>query len=358
MKVLMVGPFPKPIHGMSLSNDSLYQTIIEDDDFDVTHKFDTVFDRVLKDKRTQGRFDFVYSLRSISNMFRCLYSVLTIKYDVIYITPGQSVLGFIRFFPILLVSKILRNRVVIHIHGSRLIRNFQSSSFIYNIIFKMMVCSTCRFIFLSESIAKDANKMIPIEKINVCMNGIQLPIDIVPTTNSPTVNVLFLSNLMKDKGVLDLFEMIENHQLANYEFNFAGDIEQGTIECCRSFFERNINCVYHGVVSGEKKSELFKNADIFVLPSYDEGVPLSILEAYSYGCAVITTPVGGVKDIFSDDINGYFCEVNNPQSIYTSLLKVVDDLEVIKNNNRQEAIDKYSLLKFYKRVKNVLISRC
>lgn len=80
------------------------------------------------------------------------------------------------------------------------------------------------------------------------------------------------------------------------------------------------NIFYYGVVSGEKKRELLWDAHIFCLPTYYkfEAQPLAILEAYASGCVVLTTPQGGIKDIFINEKNGLY--INDG----------VDDLKVLR----------------------------
>ena len=59
-----------------------------------------------------------------------------------------------------------------------------------------------------------------------------------------------------------------------------------------------------GWVSGDAKSKILSTTDILVLPSYYEGLPISVLEAMSYAMPVITTPVGGIPEVVTDGVEG------------------------------------------------------
>lgn len=356
MKILIIGPFPEPIHGMSLANLNLYKSFISDNI--KVDKHDTVFDRKLKSKSKQGQFDFKYLLSSISDLFILFRSVLLGSYDVIYLTPGQSLLGFLRFLPVLIIAKVLKVKLIQHIHGSKLHDNYEKSNIILKLLAKLDIRITDRFIVLSDTIARKFSALIPNTKMEVCLNGIQLPCIEINNKQAEKseLDILFLSNLMKDKGVLELFEAIENQSMPKYKFHFAGSIESEINAVCKNFFDRNGDtCRYYGVISGSDKDKLLQKADVFILPSYDEGVPLSILEAYAYSCAVIVTKVGGIPDIFVNGVNGLYVDVGSCDSICNALTSIDDDLKRYQVENRKLAVEKFSLEDFYSRVKEVII---
>ena len=62
--------------------------------------------------------------------------------------------------------------------------------------------------------------------------------------------------------------------------------------------------VFLGWIKGEEKDAIFRSASIFCLPSYAEGFPMAVLDAWAYGIPVVTTPVGGIPDIVKDGVNG------------------------------------------------------
>lgn len=78
-------------------------------------------------------------------------------------------------------------------------------------------------------------------------------------------------------------------------------------------------------MSGEKKSQLFNTADAFILPSYHEGVPISILEAESYALPVISTQVGGIPEIVSDSYNGILFKPGDKVAMYEAIVRLMTD---------------------------------
>ena len=78
--------------------------------------------------------------------------------------------------------------------------------------------------------------------------------------------------------------------------------------------------------SGQVSEEL-ANADAFVLPSYNEGLPMSLLEAMAAGLPVLSTPVGGIPEVVEHGVNGLIAEAGNIRSIADSMLALADDAD-------------------------------
>lgn len=83
-----------------------------------------------------------------------------------------------------------------------------------------------------------------------------------------------------------------------------------------------------GWVKNEKKEEYLKKCSIFILPSYHEGMPMSVLEAMSYGLATISTNVGGIPQIIENRVNGIRIDAGNVAEIKDSLIEMLSDLTV------------------------------
>jgi len=70
-----------------------------------------------------------------------------------------------------------------------------------------------------------------------------------------------------------------------------------------------------GYISGKEKYELLASSDVFLFPSYSEGMPNAVLEAMAIGLPIITTKVGGLNDFFENGKMGYVLDFKSVDSI-------------------------------------------
>ena len=117
--------------------------------------------------------------------------------------------------------------------------------------------------------------------------------------------VLFAGTLNHRKGYDDLikaFSKISN-KYPEWRLKFAGngDIEKGKEIARELGVEQRVD--FLGWISGKEKDIIFRQAAIYCLPSYSEGFPMGVLDAWAYGLPVVTTPVGGIPDVGIDGEN-------------------------------------------------------
>ena len=147
-------------------------------------------------------------------------------------------------------------------------------------------------------------------------------------------HVLFLSNMIREKGYWDVLEalrMLHEQQLP-IRATFAG---QWLSEKDRMDFEAY--CQQHGldsvihhagkVTNRDDIKALYLSADVFILPSYlIEAQPVTITEALNAGCPIITTRLGGQVDMVKEDIEGLFVPPQDPAAIADALRRMMDPL--------------------------------
>ena len=186
-----------------------------------------------------------------------------------------------------------------------------------------------KIIVLSEEWANFfASYICERDKICIIHNGVVLPN--YQKMDYEDHNVLFLGRLGQRKGIYDLIKAIPRvvEKVPDVRFYFGGD---GDVEHCKqiasmSGFSEYIE--FLGWVKNEAKESYFKKCSTFILPSYHEGMPMSVLEAMSYGLATISTNAGGIPQIITHGVDGYRIEAGNVDAIVESLLSVLLDKSV------------------------------
>ena len=115
-----------------------------------------------------------------------------------------------------------------------------------------------------------------------------------------------------------------------------------------------------GEIDGEKKLDAFRKSDIFVLPSYIENSPISIIEAMRAGLPVISTTVGAIPEIILDNENGFIGAPGDTKKFTEKILLLAKNVHLrnsMAHKNLQIALNKidpqsYSinLMKIYDRI--------
>lgn len=342
MNILIIGPFPDPITGQSIANETLYQGLKERE-YKVDY-INTNFYKKLTDKKLQGKFDIKKIHIVLKKSFKEIKKIWCGNYDVIYTTPGGSYLGFLRFYHYFILGFLLKKKVLVHIHNGIFRKMYDSQNYFNKKLINIILKRVSGIIVLGNSLKSMFKDLVEENKIFVCENGVQ---DYVIATEKEIEEkferfnrnkkrkILYLSNLMKEKGILEVLKVSEKFNENEIEFNIAGAMEPEIKNIVKEYLKKYpTKLIYHGIVNGEKKKELLLGNDIFILPTYysNEGQPISILEAYVTGCSVITTNQGGIQDIFRNEINGISCIARDVENIYLSIEKIKDNYSFIKNN--------------------------
>jgi glycosyltransferase involved in cell wall biosynthesis len=145
-------------------------------------------------------------------------------------------------------------------------------------------------------------------------------------------NMLFLSRIEKAKGIyeaIDAYAILKERR-RGLTFTVAGD---GTeLENVKKYVSRKRiqGVAFKGFVRGQEKKEVFRSADCYLLPSYSEGMPGSVLEAMAFGLPVITRYVGGLKDFFEEGKMGFVTDRLEPEIFADLIERIVVNPELSK----------------------------
>lgn len=324
MKILFIAPLPPPITGHSLASEVLLNELKKNHSVEIIN--------FSKQTLKQG----ISSFKRIIEIIRMLREI-RIKNkdaDVIYLTISQSIAGNIKDILTYFICFEKLPSMVIHLHGGGLKKwIFDRFKMLYYVN-KYFLKRVGGIVVLGKSLVHIFQDIIPSEKIYIVPNFAEDHLFLTKNEiekkyeDKGILRVLFLSNLLPGKGheeLLEGYKALNENLQKKIQIDFAGEFES---ENQKDAFLKKIdgitNIHYHGVVTGEHKKELFSRAHIFCLPTYYyyEGQPISILEAYATGCAVITTDHGGISDIFEDKVNGFLVQKQS----YLSIKEVIENI--------------------------------
>jgi len=348
-KILLVGPLPPPLTGPSVANTLIRDSLNAQEGYHCT-----VADTSYGDYRRMGKFSFrkvFFYLMHYKYLMRIRWA------DTVYLIPGQTFLGVVRYSLFIYLARLLKKQVVIQIRGGYLGTEYRQVGRLKKKIIYHILCRVNKGIVLSQSLRYMLQPFLPINRIYILKNFVQDDLwaeQEEPIIHTDRLRILFLSNLIPEKGILDVLDALLLLKARGVPFHaaLAGEvlpIYQETIE--RKIQKLADVVTYHGVVQGRTKRQLLHESNVFVLPTYYkmEGQPISILEAYATGNIVVTTDHAGICDIFSDGRNGFYVEKNSPNEI-------ADQLEMLHRNlgtlasmmqyNVREAREKYTTSRF------------
>lgn len=196
--------------------------------------------------------------------------------------------------------------VIGHIHGSQMKEFIAGQSAFTQQLIRNQLEKFTYTVALSNSWGIYFREFAPKANVVVIPNYVRVPTLSRAVATRLPVQLLFLGIVGERKGIYDLLEaMVKlNSNGLDARLVIGGN---GELEHCKREISRlglNGSVELRGWVSGADKAELLQRSDIFVLPSHNEGFPMSILEAMSWGLPVVSTRVGGIPDLVKDGVTG------------------------------------------------------
>lgn len=347
--ILIVGPSPEKFGGVSTCISGLLDSNLNGQY--VTEYFQS-------GKGLSGRGETLPTIkRTIVQFFRFCWMVIRDPIDIVHIhTPSWG--GFWRFGPYVMFSKLIDTRRILHIHGAEFKTFYSTSSRLEKLFIKTILDTCDALIVLSDHWKTFFRSISPRGKIEVVQNAIQMPAGVLPkrledSRNDRVPTVLFLGGLTARKGLNELLEaipgLIENRR--NIQFIIAGfplptepDLHQRLMDFSQDpKYKDYVNLIVNA--SAGKKDQLFRSSDLFILQSFDEGLPFTLLEAMSYGLPVISTPVGAIPELVEEGENGIIIPPGDHEALMRSINTLIENpdlLSSISDNNIQKIRTHYS----------------
>ena len=229
-----------------------------------------------------------------------------------------------------LLAWVFHKPIILHAHGSQFhVFYAELTKWIQQLL--TWVFSKCqRLIVLSESWRSFyiENLGLKPEQVVVFYNPVKSPAEVPHRSVSKKVNLLFLGRIGQRKGAFDLieaFSLLPTEHKSISSLIMAGD---GEIEQARNLvttFNLEDYIKLPGWIGSHERDILLTEADVFVLPSYNEGLPLAMLEAMAWELPVIVTPVGGIPEIVTQAENGLIVNPGNIEQLSDAIKSLIEN---------------------------------
>ncbi len=284
------------------------------------------------------------------------------KPDLVYLTPTSSLPALFKDYSVVRMVRRYGCKRVLHFHNKGVAN--RSGRWLDDQVYRRLF-NGADVILLSDALRPDVGKYVPDERIAICPNGLDFPEGKERGSGKGPFQILFLSNLLKDKGFEDLLDACAILRKDGLPFccHFVGAPSAAVSEAdfLRCVEARNLTetVVYDGPKYGKDKMEALKKAHVLVHPTREDCFPLVILEAMAAGLPVISTREGGIPDEVEDGITGILCEKRNPADIAGALKCLIED-DALRERMGRAGRERYERLftasRFERRMTEILQS--
>lgn len=332
-------------------NEYVVQSTMLQSEFDIK-AIDLKFGRSIKELQ---KFSFKKVYQAASYLFRIAGNIISYKPQLIYFTVSPTGFAFYRDASYILLMKLLRAKILIHLHGKGIDKASHESKVkrsIYKIVFKNI-----RIICLSDRLSEDIKNVyngIPF----IVPNGIRVEnlSNHISRPDTTVPEILYLSNFIKNKGVLILLDALNILKNNGYQFKTVlvgapSDVTNEMLENTMLVNGLNNYIQVAGPLLGEEKFKAYKAADLFVFPTYNDSFPLVTLEAMQFGLPVISTFEGSIPDIVVDNETGMLVERENSNTLAEKIGELLRDAEKRKcmgQKGRERFLNNYTMDHFEK----------
>jgi len=269
--------------------------------------------------------------------------------------------------PSFFASKMKRRKIIITPHNTwNFIERSWSYILYYHTLWKWIVKHA------SAVIALNPEEVKTLQKLKVKQEKIQIIPNAIDSTKFRPINsdiirqkyglegtiILFVGSSSLHKGVHILFKSVTNilKSYSNLYLIFVGKVHANDIINFVKEYKINNNVLFLGHISPDEMPYFYSSADIFVLPSFSEGMPTALLEAMACGLPSIGTNVGGIKEVIEDMKTGILVDPGNSDQLAEKIKLLLSDENLrrrLGENGRKKVLKNYTWEKVTDQIENL-----
>jgi glycosyltransferase involved in cell wall biosynthesis len=303
----------------------------------------TVIDNLMEIISKRFNIVRIITMRPTSFFYRLyiyLNAICSLIYQILFTRSKKlahvhmaSKTSFYRKSLLIILLKSCNIPILVHLHGASYHIFYRNSGALMQKYIKWIFSITDKTILLSDSWQEWYINAINTNQSSVIYNGVtdyynNKSLALLKRQNE----ILFLGRIGERKGIYDLLHAFQKvvKVIPDAILKIGGDGEVDKAKDLTSKLNLSKNVEFLGWVNEEEKYKLLNNAKVYILPSYNEGLPMGLLEGMSAGLAVISTDVGGIPEVIENEKNGLLIKAGNKIQITNSLIKVLTNNQLLE----------------------------
>lgn len=347
-RLLVIGPLPPPMAGPEMVTAILLSAGGLAKHFEVVHLNTTL----RASNREKGRLDWTMIL----GYFRYVVGLVRIlrgwrPTNVLYLPTSATSRGWVRDGTTIVLGRLGHASLSVVFQGGHFGYFYRSSPVLGQWIIRRLLNMVSGVYVQAERLKTQFEGVVPAYRLKVFPNSIpeQFLEEFLEAkiNSSPEKTLLFVGHLTPAKGFTDLLRMFSRvsrltgcHLMVLGERTGGGNVRFNQVtgealpaENVDKVLEEEI--FLHGLtdrvhflgagIFGKEKAEVFRSADVFVLPSYSEGFSTAMLEAMAAGLPVVATPVGAAPEVITLGTNGYLVMPGDVEGLIDCVMRLLSD---------------------------------
>ena len=366
MKLLLVSPLPPPVGGIATWTQSIINYFVDSSEIKIAHIDSAVRWRRVQSNSIPTRL-IGGSIQAIREYLKIKKTITEEEVNIVHLCTSGS-FSFFKDYLILKKCKTSKIPTVLHIHMGRIEEICNKKNWEFKILQKC-ISTTEAVVVLDEKSLDAIVKNLGHKNINKVPNLLDDLIFNPALINSDEINkqdlvkLIFVGHVTKKKGISDLVQACSMLSDCNFELTLVGPCDvsyRKELEEIAKKKNMGVWLKFTGTKDKQSVCQELMKSDIFLLPSYSEGFPLSLMEAMALRRAIIGSNVGAIPEMLSigsDEPCGICIESGNVQQLRIALLDLIGNPEkrnLLGKRAQNKVNEDYSTEAVINKLKNYL----
>ncbi|MEO5593831.1 MAG: glycosyltransferase family 4 protein [Chitinophagaceae bacterium] len=272
--------------------------------------------------------------------------------EAIHLNTDFTKPSLLRDFMILsFIKLVVRKPVLLHVHGGYMLMSPPKKNSIYWLIIKRLLKKSDINVILTRAEQEQLLSSFGAESR-------VLPNAVASLESNPSVKnfdreikFFFLGKIVKTKGIFLIAEALkqlsEYHHTCSFTLYGAGPDLPALLQELEAI--KTLKFDFKGVVFGAEKWKAIDNANVFLLPSYSEGLPIAMLEAMQFGCIPVVTDEPSIMAVVKNSVNGFIIKKYSSDALAAAMKNILTDrknLKQVSEAAERTVAENYSISKY------------